>query len=252
MASATSPFPSKENENYYRLYCLLVEVGSEVLRKTFDKVRPSGNLDKLLADPQISALLRSLRKKEVLSSSQWGKLYPLVGSAVSSKQFDIALLGILLTSICNLQPPETGWNEFPPVTDTTIQADITRVRVYNTMVRRPPWSSKWAKIDDRAFNFFWKNIEDTLVSLGGECYRKPIAHLKRERLNADCEEHYGMFFNPKGANKDMESLLSASLKISLVPITLFCLGKKLFIECIYFKFPVSLYLITFDLKTLSS
>lgn len=244
MASATSAFASKEIENYYRLCCLLVEVGSEVLRKTFDKVRPSGNLDKLLADPRISALLRSLRKKGVLSSSQWDKLYPSVGSAVSSKQFDIALLGILLSSICNLQPPETGWNEFPPGTDTTIQADIIRIRFYDTMVRR---LSNWAKIDDRAFNFFWKNIQDTLVSLGGECYRKPIDHLKRERLNADCEEHFDMLFIPKGA-----SPMNAITSIWRLYMSVGAIGKNLFIECIYFKFPISLYLIAFDLKTLSS
>ena len=60
MASATSAFASKEKANYYRLYRLLVEVGSEVLRETFDKVRPSGDLDKLLANPRITAKLRSL------------------------------------------------------------------------------------------------------------------------------------------------------------------------------------------------
>ena len=246
MASTTSSFASKENANYYRLYCLLVEVGSEVLRETFDKVRPSGDLDKLLATPQISVKLRSLWQKEVLSSSQWDKLYPSVRSTVSSKEFDTALLGILLISICNLQPPETGWNEFPPNTDTTIQADIIRLRFYYMMVHK---LSKWAAIDDTTLNFFWKNIQDILVRLGGEFYRKPIDDLKRERLDADCEEHYNMLFKPKGASKDpspVESLITSVIAGGFGLLTGGVRsGKNLSIKYIYFKFPFSSYLITF-------
>ena len=35
------------------------------------------------------------------------------------------------------------------------------------------------------------------MRLGGEFYRKPIDDLKRKRLDADCEEHYNMLFEPK-------------------------------------------------------
>ena len=228
MASATSAFASKEKANYYRLYRLLVEVGSEVLRETFDKVRPSGDLDKLLANPRITAKLRSLWQKEVLSSSQWDKLYPSVRSTVSSKEFDTALLGILLISICNLQPPETGWNEFPPNTDTTIQADIVRLRFYYMMVHK---LSKWAAVDDTTLNFFWKNIQDILVRLGGEFYRKPINDLKRERLDADCEEHYNMLFKPKGARGDSLSMgivITSAVRTGLQVLTGdISLGKSL-------------------------
>ncbi|XP_022797299.1 uncharacterized protein LOC111335609 [Stylophora pistillata] len=211
MASATSPFASSEKENYYRLYRLLVEVGSEVLRATFDKVRPSGDLDKLLANPRITAKLRSLWEKEVLSSSQWDKLYPSVRSAVSSRDFDTALLGILLMSICYLHPPETGWNEFPCISDTTIHADIIRFRFYYVMIHN---LSKEAAIDDTAFNFFWKNIQDILVRLGGAFYKKAIDDLKRELLDAACEEHYNILFKQEAARKDIspvESLLLSAM-----------------------------------------
>ena len=211
MASATSTFASKEKENYYRLYRLLVEVGSAVLRETFEKVRPSGDLDKLLAAPRIRDELWSLWQKEVLSTSQWDKLYPSVRSTVSSKEFDTALLGILLIRICNLQPPETGWNEFPPNTDTTIQANIVRLGFYYGMVHK---LSKAAAIDDTTLNFFWKNVQDILVRLGGEFYRKPINDLKRKRLDADCEEHYNMLFEPK--KRENPSSMKAILRRALV------------------------------------
>ena len=227
MASATSTFASKEKENYYRLYRLLVEVGSAVLRETFEKVRPSGDLDKLLAAPRIRAKLRSLWQKEVLTPSQWDKLYPSVRSTVSSKEFDTTLLGILLIRICNLRPPETGWNEFPPNTDTTIQANIIRLRFYYSMVHK---LSKAAAIDDTTLNFLWKNIQDILVRLGGEFYRKPIDDLKRERLDADCEEHYNMLFEPKEREdpSPMEVIIAGAMVTGLrVLIGDVPLGKSL-------------------------
>ena len=245
MASATSTFASKEKENYYRLYRLLVVVGSAVLRETFEKVRPSGDLDKLLAAPRIRAKLRSLRQKKILSTSQWDKLYPSVRSTVSSKEFDTTLLGILLIRICNLQPPETGWNEFPPNTDTTIQANIIRLRFYDSMVHK---LSKAAAIGDTTLNFLWKNIQDILVRLGGEIYRKPIDYFKRDRLDAVCEEHYKMLFEPKKMEDVslMYIIITAAVATGLrVLIGDVLLGKSLSIQCIYFKFPFSLYLITF-------
>ena len=45
MASATPLHPSvKESLNYAQLCCLLVEVGSLVLREIFDRLCPPGNL----------------------------------------------------------------------------------------------------------------------------------------------------------------------------------------------------------------
>lgn len=191
MASATSPFAWKEKANYYRLYRLLVEAGSEVLRKTFDRVRPSGELHELLAVPRIHAKLRSLWQKDVLSSSQWDKLYPAVRSSVSSEYFDTALLGILLMNICNLNSPETDWSGLPLITDTTIQADITRLRIYYSIVHG---LAKKAEVDDTKFNICFKNIQDILVRLGGAVFRDAIDDLRNELLDAECEEHYNKLF----------------------------------------------------------
>ena len=45
MASAAPMLPStKENTNYARVCRLLVDVGSHVLRVTFDKIRPPGEI----------------------------------------------------------------------------------------------------------------------------------------------------------------------------------------------------------------
>ena len=95
MATAPSPFVStKETTNYARLCRLLVDVGSQVLRSTFDKIHPPATLHTVLGSTSVHyATLQSLYtgKKKVLNPTQWGKLYPS-HSPVSSATFDITLL----------------------------------------------------------------------------------------------------------------------------------------------------------------
>ena len=96
--------PTKETANYATLCRFLVDVGAHVLRETFDKKRPTGSLDTVLSTPSIHAILQSLRKKRVLNPTQWGKLFPAIKSSVSSANFDITLLMVLLRSICGVAP----------------------------------------------------------------------------------------------------------------------------------------------------
>ena len=71
MESAAPMFSStRENTNYARLCCLLVDVGSQVLREVFDKIRPVGGLDTVLGSTSVSATLQSLRHKNILNPLQ--------------------------------------------------------------------------------------------------------------------------------------------------------------------------------------
>ena len=186
MALAAVPsFPSsKETANYTRLCRLLVDVGSQVLRETFDRVRPPGSLHTVLADPAVHAKLQSLRKKKILNPSQWGKLYPAIKSSVSSGNFDTTLLVLLLRNICSLSPPATGWDNLPPVIHTTPEADIARIKFFRNTVYGHATD---ASVDDASFNVYWNDIKDTLVRLGGACYRDAIDDLEKECMDPDFE-----------------------------------------------------------------
>ena len=188
MASAATPsfHSTKETTNYARLCRLLVDVGSHVLRETFDKKRPPGNLDTVLSSPPVHAVLQALKKK-VLNPLQWGKLYPAIKSSVSSQNFDITLLMVLLRNICGLVPPATGWDKLPLVADTTLVADIVRIKCYRNTVYG---HVSEASVDDTTFNQYWKDIQDALVRLGGGCYQGAIDDLKKECMDPDFEEHY--------------------------------------------------------------
>ena len=188
MACAAPSFPSiKETRNYERLCRLLVDVGSQVLREAFDRVHPPGRLHTVLADPAVHAKLQSLRKKRVLSAPQWRKLYPVIKSSVSSRDFDTTLLVVLLRNICSLSPPATGWDNLPPVTDTTPEADIVRIKFHRNTVYS---HASDASVDDATFSVHWKDIKDTLVRLGGAGYCDAIDDFENETMDPDLEGHY--------------------------------------------------------------
>ena len=178
---------TKETTNYARLCRLLVDVSAHILRETFEKRRPTGDLRTVLSSPPVHAVLNSLRMKRILTPVHWGKLYPAIKSTVSSKNFDFTLLMILLRNICGLVRPATGWDVLPPATDVTLEADIVRIRCYRNTVYG---HASEASVDDPTFNQYWKDIQDALVRLGGAGYQSAIDDLKKECMDPDFEEHY--------------------------------------------------------------
>ena len=188
MASAVPAFPStKETTNYAKLCRLLVDVGSQVLRQRFDQIHSPAGLFTVLSNPAVHATLCSLRKKRVLNPLQWGKLYPTIRSSVTSVNFDITLLMVLLRSICGLTPPATGWDNLPPATDLTLEADIARVKFYRNMMYG---HASHAYVDDVTFSTCWNDITDTIVRLGGLPYRAVVDNLRYESMDCDIEDHY--------------------------------------------------------------
>ena len=89
---------TKEESNYAELCQILVTVGSEVLRDSFDRIIPPQNLQKYLKEYKVHD--QSLRKQRILTSKQWSQLYPDRSSSVSSKHFDPTLLVVLLRTLC--------------------------------------------------------------------------------------------------------------------------------------------------------
>ncbi|XP_068734574.1 NLR family CARD domain-containing protein 3-like [Montipora capricornis] len=179
---------SKETMNYARLCRLLVDVGTQALRDTFDAIHPPATLHKILSGAHPT--LQSLRTKGILNPTQWGKLYPTAPSSVSSASFDITLLMVLLRNICSFSPPaSTGsWDKLPPSYDNSTEANIARIKYYRNGVYG---HASQASIDDVTFNMLWHDISNTLLALGsGTIYANAISRLKTECMDPDFEEHY--------------------------------------------------------------
>ncbi len=192
MAGVVPPASStKEIGNYARLCRLLVDIGSQALRDTFDGIHPPATLHTVLASHPIRSTLQALfkGKKKILNPAQWGKLYPAIASSVSSSTFDITLLMVLLKNICDLTPPAAGWDELPPEADKSREADIARLRYFRNAVIA---HAEQACVDDVTFNNHWQNIQDVLVRLGGAKYdyEGAIGNLKTECMDPVIEQHY--------------------------------------------------------------
>ena len=187
MASVPPDFAStQENTNYAHLCRPLVDVGCTVLRDTFDSIHPPANLHVVLSSPSVFSTLQSLRKKRVLNPLQWGKLFPAIASSVSSANFDVTLLMVLLRNICGLSPPvSTGsWDELPPDSDNSTEANIVRIKWYRNDVYG---HATKASLDDATFHALWQKISSG--------YGAIISRMKTESMDPATEAHYEKLLN---------------------------------------------------------
>ena len=149
-----------------------------MLRIIFNSYHPPAKLSAGLND--YSFTLNSLRRKKVLRAAQWDKLFPPDGAAPDSQTFDITLLFLLLTNICELYPPPSGWHSKPSPDDNSLEANLARVKFFRNVVYGHVTSTS---IDEPTFSSLWEEISVALVALGLD--QKEIDKLKEEKCGAE-------------------------------------------------------------------
>ncbi|XP_068760746.1 uncharacterized protein [Montipora capricornis] len=171
---------SKEKTNGAKLSRLIIDGGTTVLRSVFDTHHPPANLAADLNS--CYSILNNLLRRRILNGHQWDKLFPVGGAAPDSNTFDITLLFLLLTNICGLTPPHTGWHCKPPPSDTSHEANLARIKFFRNQLYGHITTTG---VDDLMFNSLWQEISAVLVSLG-------LSQAEIDRLNAErCgEEDY--------------------------------------------------------------
>jgi len=161
-AAVPSPLASsKENTNGAKLSRLLIDDGAIVLRNAFDNYHPSASL---AADLNANySTLNNLLRKRVIRQAQWDQLFPPSGAKPDSKSFDTTLLFLLLTTICGLSPPLSGWHNKPPRGDTSLEANLARIKSF----RNEFYGHVSSTCDNTPmFNALWQEIRAVLVALG--------------------------------------------------------------------------------------
>ncbi|XP_068742683.1 uncharacterized protein [Montipora capricornis] len=180
MATSGPLASSEDKTNGAKLSRLLIDGGTTVLRNVFDNHHPPA---KLAADLNACySILNKLLRRRILNGHQWDKLFPGGGVAPDSNTFDITLLFLLLTNICGLTPPHTGWHRKPAASDTTPEANLARIKFFRNQVYGHVTTTG---VDAPTFNALWKEISVVLVSLGFS--QAEIDRLKAERCG---EEDY--------------------------------------------------------------
>ena len=178
-AAAASPLASSgDKTNGAKLSRLLIDGGTTVLKNAFDKNHPPANL---AVDLNLKyKTLLSLFRRRILNKSQWDKLFPPSGGTPDSKTFDITLLFLLLTNICGLTPPPSGWHSKPPPSDITLEANLARIKIFRNELYGHVTTTG---VDTLTFNALWLEISVVLVALGLD--QAEIDRLKAERCGED-------------------------------------------------------------------
>ena len=180
MAAAPSPLASSvEKTNGAKLSRLLIDGGTTVLRDVFDRYHPPGHLAAGLNANYLT--LNTLKTRKVLHQPQWDLLFPPGGATPDSKTFDITLLFLLLTNICGLSPPLSGWHKPPPSSDTSLEANLTRIKLYRNELYGHVTSTG---VQTAVFNIKWREISTFLVALG----LNPVEVVRLK--SAPCGEDY--------------------------------------------------------------
>ena len=170
--------------NYSRVCQLLIDKGSDALRRVLQtriNISPPPSTLKSL----LNAHKKSLQKirYSVINATQWKLLFPPSGSP-DSNNFDIALLTILLRNICGLPSPATGWSVMPPASDTSVSAEILRIKMFRNEVNGHMSS---AQFNDAEFETLWQEISKSLIKLG--ITQQDIDKIKEASLSSE-EESY--------------------------------------------------------------
>ena len=183
MATATpSPLASSvEKTNGNKLSRLLIDGGTTVLRNIFDYYHPPANLAASLSSRYIHPILTRLRHRNILNGVQWDKLFPPPGGGPpNSINFDITLLFLLLRNICGLSPPRSGWDKMPPVSDTSREANLARMKYYRNVLYGHVTTTG---IQTSVFDVKWQEVSSVLVSLG--LSQSEVDRLEREPCGED-------------------------------------------------------------------
>ena len=198
-AAAPSPLASSvEKTNGAKLSRLLIDGGTTVLRVAFDSYHPPANLAANLNANYRT--LNNLLRKRVLRTAQWDQLFPPGGATPDSKTFDITLLFLLLTNICGLTPPPSGWHTKPPPSDTSCEANLVRIKYFRNELYGHVTTTG---VDTLTFNALWLKISAVLVALGLD--QAEIDRLKAEHCGE--EEYLDVLLEWADSEEDIKSQL---------------------------------------------
>ena len=198
-SSSPSPLASSvKKTNGAKLSRLLIDGGTMVLRNIFDGYHPPANLQANLNANY--GTLNDLLRRRVLHRPQWNLLFPPGGATPDSNTFDITLLFLLLTNICGLSSPPSGWHTNPSASDTSVEANLARIKFFRNELYGHVTTTG---IDKATFSTLWQEISAALVAL--DLPQAEIDRLKAEHCGE--EDFLDVLFEWADSEEDIKSQL---------------------------------------------
>jgi hypothetical protein len=119
----------------FRLQMLIIDGGLTVLRNYVDQAlsAQSITLSGCLANEKTA--INDLKRRKIITQVQYDLLFPPSGTA-STSDLDITLIICLMRNLkCFKLNKKFNWNISPGQSDTSIEADICRLKNYRNEVR---------------------------------------------------------------------------------------------------------------------
>ena len=150
--------PCRETTNYMRLCHLIVTVCTYVLRCVLDKYIHPSDLPEALRQNMWILTQCPLNKQ------QKALLFPKgqPATVISSKQFDISLLYVLLRSIAGIKKHRRGWGKTPEEGDISLAACIERIRISKNTLNG---HSVTCQVSDDDFKVIWFELRSLVENI---------------------------------------------------------------------------------------
>ncbi|XP_060565169.1 uncharacterized protein LOC132724350 [Ruditapes philippinarum] len=176
MATASQATSSGTQQNrcrLFRLQMLIIDGGLLVLRNIFNQKLHSVPLAAFLKNERQT--ITNLRSGRIINQVQYDLLFPSGGSGPTTTDLDITLIICLLRNIKSFGLNKNfQWNSIPAQGDTSVEADISRLKIYRNELSH---ISSTSGITLLVFTTKWTEIEQILLRLNTAV--SPIPHLQK-------------------------------------------------------------------------
>ncbi|XP_060554160.1 uncharacterized protein LOC132715190 [Ruditapes philippinarum] len=158
MATASQVTSLKTQQNrcrLFRLQMLIIDGGLLILRNIFNQKLQNVPLVTFLKNERHT--ITNLRTRGKITQVQYDLLFPSGGSSPAATDLDITLIICLLRNIKSFGLNKNfQWNSSPTPGDTSVEADISRLKMYRNELSHisstsgitlPVFATKWTEIE---------------------------------------------------------------------------------------------------------
>lgn len=193
----------EETSYYLRLLSMYMDLGTKTVLDVFTYYSPNKEPETFIKENE--DILLQLKNRRILNKQELKLLFtdetngngPNVKNAIELQAFDISLLISLSINLFNekqLQPPKKGWQNPPRNNDTSIAADLLRLRTKRNVIIGH--HSK-ARMPRSRFEQEWEDISEILVrvqsqisSNSEEKMKESIKAYRVQKLGATVQSKY--------------------------------------------------------------
>ncbi|XP_060556623.1 uncharacterized protein LOC132717215, partial [Ruditapes philippinarum] len=160
-SQVTSSKAQQKSCRLFRLQMLIIDGGLLILRNIFDQKLQNVPLVAFLKNERQT--FTNLRTRGILTQVQYDLVFPSGGTAPTSTDLDITLIICLLRNIKSFGlNKKFQWNSIPAQGDTSVEADISRLKMYRNELSH---ISSTSGITLPIFTTKWTEIEQVLLRL---------------------------------------------------------------------------------------